>query len=71
MAQKTHTAGAEAQVDAKLLELLVCPLTKTALDYDPINRELISRAAHLAYPIKDGIPWMAIDTARRLDEAKP
>ncbi|MGH6815195.1 MAG: Trm112 family protein [Hyphomicrobiaceae bacterium] len=57
----------EPQVDANLLTLLVCPLTKTALEYDAVNRELVSRAAHLAYPIKDGIPFMAAETARRLE----
>lgn len=55
-------------VDPKLLELLVCPLTKTSLDYDPERQELISRVARLAFPIKDGVPMMTVDAARRLDE---
>ncbi|MGB6755034.1 MAG: Trm112 family protein, partial [Xanthobacteraceae bacterium] len=45
-------------VDPKLLEILVCPLTKARLEYDAQNQELISRAAKLAYPIRDGIPIM-------------
>jgi uncharacterized protein YbaR (Trm112 family) len=54
-------------VDPKLLEILVCPLTKTPLEYDAEKQELISRAARLAYPIRDGIPIMLADEARRLD----
>ena len=55
-------------VDPKLLEILVCPLTKTPLDYDAEAQELISRQAHLAFPIRDGIPIMLVDEARRLDD---
>jgi hypothetical protein len=55
-------------VDPRLLEILVCPLTKTRLEYDAAAQELISRAAGLAYPIRDGIPMMLPDEARRLDE---
>lgn len=55
-------------VDPKLLELLACPLTKTELEYDKDAQELISRAAKLAYPIRDGIPIMLPDEARNLDE---
>jgi uncharacterized protein len=54
-------------IDPKLLEILVCPLTKTPLEYDPEKQELISRAAKLAYPIRDGIPIMLPEEARRLD----
>jgi uncharacterized protein YbaR (Trm112 family) len=54
-------------VDPKLLEILVCPLTKCPLEYDADKQELISRAAKLAYPIRDGIPIMLPDEARRLD----
>jgi uncharacterized protein YbaR (Trm112 family) len=54
-------------VDPKLLEILVCPLTKTPLEYDAEKQELISRAAKLAYPIRDGIPIMLPEEARRLD----
>jgi uncharacterized protein YbaR (Trm112 family) len=56
------------QVDPKLLEILVCPLTKTTLEYDAASQELISRAAGLAYPIRDGVPLMTVEAARRLDE---
>ncbi|HCP01284.1 MAG: hypothetical protein CL573_01600 [Alphaproteobacteria bacterium] len=55
------------QVDPKLLEILVCPLTKGPLDYDPAAQELISKQAGLAYPIRDGIPIMLADEARQLD----
>ena len=55
-------------VDPRLLEILVCPLTKTTLIYDRERNELISRAAGLAYPIRDGIPIMLPDEARKLDE---
>ena len=54
-------------VDPKLLEILVCPITKGPLEYDPARQELISRQAKLAYPIRDGIPIMLADEARRLD----
>jgi uncharacterized protein YbaR (Trm112 family) len=54
-------------VDPKLLEILVCPLTKGPLEYDAEKQELISRAAKLAYPIRDGIPIMLAEEARRLE----
>jgi uncharacterized protein YbaR (Trm112 family) len=54
------------KADPKLLELLVCPLTKVRLEYDMEKQELISRAAGLAYPIRDGIPIMLPDEAREL-----
>jgi uncharacterized protein YbaR (Trm112 family) len=54
-------------VDPKLLEILVCPLTKGPLEYDAARQELISRKAKLAYPIRDGIPIMLPEEARRLD----
>lgn len=57
-----------AQVDPKLLEILVCPLTKGPLDYDREANELISRQAHLAYPIRDGIPIMLVDEARQIED---
>jgi uncharacterized protein YbaR (Trm112 family) len=56
----------DRQIDPALLELLVCPATKTSLQYDPVRQELISRAAGLAYPIRDGIPIMLTDEARPL-----
>jgi uncharacterized protein YbaR (Trm112 family) len=55
-----------AQVDPKLLEILVCPLSKTTLRYDAKAQELISDKAGLAYPIRDGIPIMLADEARKL-----
>ena len=55
-------------VDAKILEILVCPLTKGPLRYDAENQELISEQAGLAYPIRDGIPIMLPDEARTLEE---
>jgi len=54
-------------VDPKLLEILVCPITKSTLEYDAEKQELISRAAKLAYPIRDGIPIMLPEEARKLD----
>jgi len=57
--------------DHKLLELLVCPITKTTLEYDKENQELISRVAKLAYPIRDGIPIMIPSEARNLDSGEP
>jgi uncharacterized protein YbaR (Trm112 family) len=58
----------EARVDPKLLEILVCPVTKAALTYDAAKQELISKAARLAYPIKNGIPIMLADEARELSD---
>ncbi len=54
-------------VHPRLLDLLVCPLTKGPLEYDAEKQELISRAAKLAYPIRDGIPIMLPEEARRID----
>ena len=56
------------RVDPKLLEILVCPLTKGPLDYDASTQELISKSAGLAFPIRDGIPIMLIDEAREIDD---
>lgn len=55
-------------MDAKLLEILVCPVTKGPLIYDKNANELISKSARLAYPIRDGIPVMLEDEARKLEE---
>jgi hypothetical protein len=62
----------EPRVDPKLLEILVCPVTKAPLSYDAAKQELISKTARLAYPIKNGIPIMLADEARELtdDELK-
>jgi uncharacterized protein YbaR (Trm112 family) len=56
------------RIDPRLLEILVCPRTKTSLLYDESRQELVSRAASLAYPIRDGIPIMLEEEARQLDE---
>ncbi|AMN38667.1 Trm112 family protein [Rhodoplanes sp. Z2-YC6860] len=56
-----------SSIDPKLLEILVCPVTKSVLEYDAEKQELVSRAAKLAYPIRDGIPIMLPEEARRLD----
>ncbi|MSP86656.1 MAG: Trm112 family protein [Methylotenera sp.] len=53
-------------MDTKLLQILVCPVTKGPLIYNKVNNELISKSARLAYPIKDGIPVMLEDEARKL-----
>lgn len=55
-------------VDPKLLEMLVCPLTKATLRYDREKQELVSEKAGLAYPIRDGIPIMLAEEARKIDE---
>ena len=72
MATGQGTAGPAgtggSRVDPRLLEILVCPLTKTGLIYDAGRQELISEAAKLAYPIRDGIPIMLPEEARPLDE---
>jgi uncharacterized protein len=59
-----------ADVDPRLLEILVCPLTKAPLRYDRAAQELISVEAGLAYPIHDGIPIMLVDEARPLDDTE-
>ena len=61
-AERTH------DFDPKLLEILVCPLTKTNLEYDRERQELVSKAARLAYPIRNGIPIMLPDEARELED---
>ena len=58
------------EIDPKLLEILVCPVTKCALIYDRDKQELISKAAGLAYPIKNGVPVMLPGEARELSEAE-
>ncbi len=59
--------SAPVPVDPRLLEILVCPLTRQKLEYDRVRNELVSRAAGLAYPIRDGIPIMLPEEARPLD----
>jgi uncharacterized protein len=68
MAEREQRGGGGRSVDPKLLEILVCPVTKTTLEYDRPNQELISRAARLAYPIRDGIPILLEEEARRLED---
>ena len=59
---------ATSDVNPKLLEILVCPVTKGPLEFDKEKQELISKQAGLAYPVRDGIPIMLPDEARRLDD---
>jgi uncharacterized protein YbaR (Trm112 family) len=73
MGQPSEAPGTEPPeqsqgTDPKMLELLVCPLTKTSLDYDATRQELISRVARLAFPVRDGVPMMTIEVARKLDD---
>lgn len=62
--------GNALEPDAKLLEILVCPVTKGALTYDRERQELISKSAGLAYPVRDGIPIMLPGEARELSDAE-
>lgn len=57
------------KIDPKLLEILVCPLTKGPLRYDADANELISEQAGMAYPVRDGIPIMLVDEARKIEDA--
>lgn len=65
MPESSHEPAA---IDPRMLEVLVCPLTKTTLEYDRDAQELISRAAKLAFPIRDGIPIMLPEEARALED---
>ncbi|MCY4445115.1 MAG: Trm112 family protein [Rhodobacteraceae bacterium] len=58
----------ETKFDRRMLEMLVCPITHGQLVYDSEKQELISKSAHLAYPIRDGIPVMLPDEARKLED---
>jgi uncharacterized protein YbaR (Trm112 family) len=60
-------AGSHFEIDVKTLEMLVCPLTKTRLVLSPDKTELISVAAHLAFPIRDGVPMLSLDEARDVE----
>jgi hypothetical protein len=62
---------ADEEPDPKLLEILVCPVTRGPLVYDRAARELISKKANLAYPIRNGVPLMTAEAARSLDDAPP
>jgi uncharacterized protein YbaR (Trm112 family) len=68
MSETQEEPRRRSQVDPKLLELLACPLTKGPLQWDPEKNELVSKAARLAYPVRDGIPIMLPSEARRLDD---
>lgn len=68
--EDTQAIDAAACPDVRLLELLVCPLTKTTLHYDAARQELVSRAARLAFPIIDGMPVLVASEARALDDAE-
>ncbi len=70
MANETPSRSASQEVDPKLLEILVCPVTKTTLRYDRARQELISDKARLAYPIRDGIPIMLADEARQHEDGE-
>jgi uncharacterized protein YbaR (Trm112 family) len=59
-----------AEPDPRLLEILVCPVSRKPLEYDRVKQELVSRSARLAYPIRDGIPIMLPDEARELGDAE-
>ena len=67
----SNAGTTDGRTDPRLLELLVCPVTKTTLIYLPESQELVSRAARLAYPIRDGMPLMLADEARQLDDDDP
>ena len=64
----SDAAGAST-LDPWLLERLVCPLTRTPLRYDAEREELVSEAAGVAYPVRDGVPVLLVEAARRLDTA--
>lgn len=68
MSDESKEKTATISVDRGLLESLVCPATRGPLDYDPAKSELVSKAAGLAFPIRDGVPILLIDEARRLDD---
>ena len=63
--------SAHPEIDPRLLEILVCPVTHGRLEYDRERQELVSKSARLAYPIRDGVPIMLPEEARSLDEAAP
>ena len=66
----TSTPSLQNDVDPRLLEVLVCPISHGPLDYDRQKGELISRKAGLAYPIRDGVPVMLAEEARTLEEGE-
>ena len=68
-ASESNTNGSDPGVDPRLLEVLVCPVTRSALTYDRDANELVSRAAGLAFPIRNGVPVMLRDEARDIGAA--
>ena len=66
----SETSSSFAVVDPRLLEVLVCPVTRTPLVYDRTRQELVSKAARLAYPVRDGVPVMLPEEARPLGEGE-
>ena len=66
----SETPPAYAVVDPRLLEVLVCPVTRSSLVYDRARAELVSKAARLAYPVRDGVPVMLPEEARQLGEGE-
>ncbi|MGR3376462.1 Trm112 family protein [Salipiger abyssi] len=66
--KETVTPPPAPAFDRRMLEALICPASQSTLEYDAERQELVSRAAELAYPIRDGIPVMLVDEARRLDD---
>lgn len=66
----SETSSTYAVVDPRLLEVLVCPVTRAPLTYDRARQELISKAARLAYPVRDGVPVMLPEEARALGEGE-
>ena len=65
--RRRRTGNAAVSLDPALLDRLVCPLTRTRLKYDEAAQELVSEAAGLAYPVRDGVPVMLVEEARKLD----
>ncbi len=68
MSEPSKPPARQPDIDPKLLEMLACPLTKGPLSWDAENNELVSRAARLAYPVRDGIPIMLPSEARRIED---
>jgi uncharacterized protein YbaR (Trm112 family) len=68
VASSAFSTGDAAEVDPRLLEVLVCPVTRAPLDYDRVAGELISRSAKLAFPVRNGVPIMLVEEARTLGE---
>ena len=66
----SETSSSFATVDPRLLEVLVCPVTRTPLVYDRARQELVSKAARLAYPVRDGVPVMLPEEARPLGDGE-